>query len=164
MEEGMLVIMRKISKIIMVGSVFMGLCCSGLFADEAIQVIPKESGKNTALRKILDKEIDSLSQRMLEINDWIYHHPEPGFLEFKAAAMLIEELKKHQFFVEEGLPGLDDNFDRLKIIGGFPADYAGPKGIPTAFKAKYQGRSGHPVIGIAVEYDALRGNPPFHGC
>jgi amidohydrolase len=140
------------------------LCILSLFADEIPQVIPKETSENAALRKALDVEIDALSQRMLEINDWMYHNPEPGFLEFKAAAMLIEELKKHGFSVEEGVPGLDDRFDRLKVIGGFPVDYSGPPGLPTAFKAKFQGRSEHPVIGIVVEYDALRGNPPFHGC
>ena len=134
------------------------------FTDEKAQVIPKESAQNIALRKALDAEIESLSERMFEINDWIYHHPEPGFLEFEAAAMLIEELKKHGFTVDEGVPGLDENFDRLKVIGGFPADYSGPLGLPTAFKAKYKGSSAHPVIGIAVEFDALRGNPPFHGC
>jgi amidohydrolase len=133
-------------------------------AEETIQVIPKETRKNTTFRKALDKEIDGLSQRMFEINDWMYRNPEPGFLEFEAAAMLIDELKKHGFVVEEGVPGLDDEFDRLKVIGGFSPDYSGPPGLPTAFKAKYQGRSEHPVIGIAVEYDALRGNPPFHGC
>jgi len=37
-------------------------------------------------------------------------------------------------------------------------------GLLTAFKAKYLGSSEPPVIGIAVEYDALRENPPFHGC
>ena len=63
-----------------------------------------------------------------------------------------------------GVPGLETNFDRLKVIGGLPSGYAGPKGLPTAFKAKYKGKSESPVIGIAVEYDALRGNPPFHGC
>jgi amidohydrolase len=78
--------------------------------------------------------------------------------------MLIQELERYGFSVEEGVPGLDDNFDRLKVIGGFPPGYSGPPGLPTAFKAKYLGRTEHPVIGIAVEYDALRGNPPFHGC
>jgi len=131
---------------------------------EKIQVIPKESRKITGLRKAVDEKIDGLSARLIEMNDWMCHNPEPGFLEFKAAAMLIEELKKHGFEVEMGVPGLDPNFDRLKVEGGFPADYSGPPGLPTAFKAKFKGKSEHPVIGIAVEYDALRGNPPFHGC
>ncbi|NIO19583.1 MAG: hypothetical protein GTN76_02250, partial [Candidatus Aenigmarchaeota archaeon] len=83
-----------------------------------------------------DSEIDGLSARLIEINDWMYHNPEPGFLEFKASKMLIDELEKHGFEVERGVPGLDPNFDKLKTIGGFPADYSGPSGLPTAFKAK----------------------------
>lgn len=132
--------------------------------EQKTQVIPRETRKITTLRKIVDSEIDALSARLIEINDWMYHNPEPGFLEFKASKMLIDELKKHGFEVETGVPDLDPNFDKLKIIGGFPADYSGPSGLPTAFKAKYKGKNEHPVIGFAVEYDALRGNPPFHGC
>jgi len=132
--------------------------------EKKAQVIPKETRKITALRKAVDAEIEALSARLIEINDWMYHNPEPGFLEFKASKMLIDELKKHDFKVETGVPGLDPNFDRLKIIGGFPADYSGPPGLSTAFKAKYKGKAEHPVIGFAVEYDALRGNPAFHGC
>ncbi len=132
--------------------------------EKTLDVIPEESNEISALRKAVDEKIDELSKRLIEMNDWMYHHPESGFLEFKACAMLSEELKKNGFEVEMGVPGLDAEFDRLKIIGGLPADYSGPSGIPTAFKAKYKGKIEHPVIGFAVEYDALRGNPPFHGC
>ncbi|UCE40041.1 MAG: peptidase dimerization domain-containing protein [Candidatus Aminicenantes bacterium] len=155
---------NDISRILIIVVSLMILFGLTVLADVTIQDIPKESEKNASLRKALDAEIDALSHRMFELNDWMYHNPEAGFLEFKAAAMLIEELKKHGFTVEEGVPGLDDNIDRLKVVGGFPHEYSGPPGLPTAFKAKYQGHSEHPVIGIAVEYDALRGNPPFHGC
>jgi amidohydrolase len=134
------------------------------YSVEKLQLIPEESSKNSSLRKAVDAEIDALKGKMIEINDWMYHHPEPGFLEFEAAAMLVRELEQHGFIVERGVPGLDAEFDRLKVIGGFPVGYSGPPGMPTAFKAKYKGRSESPVIGIAVEYDALRGDPPFHGC
>lgn len=133
-------------------------------SSERPQTVPPETPRLKAMRKALDVEIDALSEGMIEINDWMYHNPEPGFLEFKAAEKLTEELKKHGFMVEMGIPGLDEEVDRLKVVGGFPSDYSGPPGIPTAFKAKYKGTSDHPVIGIAVEYDALRGSPPFHGC
>ena len=128
------------------------------------QVIPPEAANIGAVRKDIDSRIEALSSRMIEINDWMYINPEPGFLEFKAAAALTDELKKYGFQIEMGVPGLDPGFDRLKTVGGVPPDYSGPKGLPTAFKARYKGKSEHPVIGIAVEYDALRGNPPFHGC
>jgi len=135
-----------------------------LGAQQKPQVIPPESPQMTALRKELDAGVDALAARLIEMSDWMYHHPEPGYMEFQAAAMLTKELERHGFQVEMGVPGLDPGFDRLKIVGGLPADYSGPPGMPTAFKAKYKGRTQHPVIGIAVEYDALRGNPPFHGC
>lgn len=135
-----------------------------LGAQQKPQVIPAESPQVTALRRELDAGVDALAARLIEMSDWMYHHPEPGYMEFQAAAMLTKELERHGFQVEMGVPGLDPGFDRLKIVGGLPADYSGPPGMPTAFKAKYKGRTQHPVIGIAVEYDALRGNPPFHGC
>lgn len=128
------------------------------------QVIPPETPEMKTLRLEVDQEIDKLRDRLIEINDWLYHNPEPGFLEFQAADLLCSELEKHDFIIERGVPDLPPDFDRLKVVGGFPGDYDGPPGIPTAFKAKYKGKEEHPVIGIAVEYDALRGNPPFHGC
>jgi amidohydrolase len=132
--------------------------------EKSLDVLPEESNEISALRKAVDEKIDELSKRLIEMSDWMYYHPESGFLEFKASAMLSEELKKHGFEVEMGVPGLDAEFDKLKIIGGLPADYSGPSGIPTAFKARYKGKTEHPVIGFIVEYDALRGNPQFHGC
>lgn len=132
--------------------------------ENAARAIPEESRRTTELRASVDAEIDALAPRLLELNDWMYHNPESGFLEFEAARRLTEELESHGFEVQRGVPGLDPSFDRFKIVGGLAEDYDGPPGLPTAFKAKYQGREEHPVIGIAVEYDALRGNPPFHGC
>jgi aminobenzoyl-glutamate utilization protein B len=128
------------------------------------RVIPADSAKVQEVRKAVDVAIDALGPRMIEISDWMYHNPESGFVEFKSSAMLIDELKKHGFEVETGVPNLPAGHEKLKIIGGLPADYQGPQGLPTAFKAKYKGKVEHPVIGIMVEYDALRGNPPFHGC
>ncbi len=132
--------------------------------EEKPKILASESSKTTAIRKQVDAQIDELGPTLFEINDWMYNNPEPGFLEFKSSARLAEELEKHGFKIEWGVPGLPEDYDRLKIIGGLPPDYDGPAGLPTAFKAKYKGRSEHPVIGFAVEYDALRGDPPFHGC
>ncbi len=138
--------------------------CLSVGADQPPQVIPPESSQTTELRKAVDAEVDTLAPRLFELNDWMYKNPEPGFLEFEAAKALTEELAKHGFEVEMGVPGLDPSFDKFKTIGGIPADYSGPKGLPTAFKAKYKGKTESPVIALVVEYDSLRGNPPFHGC
>ena len=146
-------------------AVFLVFSASTLaFPQEKPQVMVKESKRVAELRKAVDAEIEALRVRLTEINDWMYHHPEPGFLEFEAARILIDELKAGGFEVEMGVPGLPADFDKLKVIGGFPEAYSGPPGIPTAFQAKYRGKSEKPVIGITVEYDALRGDPPFHGC
>jgi len=128
------------------------------------QVIPKETERTTQIRQQVDREIDGLADTLVAINDWMCQNPEPGFLEFKSAEKLCDELKKHGFVIEMGVPNLPEDFDRLKVVGGFPEGYSGPAGIPTAFKAKFEGKEERPVIGIAVEYDALRGDPPFHGC
>ncbi len=137
------------------------------FADDKADLlkdIPEESKKVGELRGEVDAEIDALTARMVEMSDFMYHNPEPAFLEFEAAKMLSGELEKHGFTVERGVPGLPENFDRLKVVGGFPAEYDGPPGIPTAFKAKFRNEADHPAVGVIVEYDALRGDPPFHGC
>lgn len=143
------------------------LCCAVCLVvtvAEKPQVIPQESARIAQMRFQMDRVIDGLSSWLYEINDWMYANPEPGFLEFKASAKLAEELETHGFVVEWGVPGLPEDYDRLKIVGGFPEDYEGPPGLPTAFKARFKGRTESPVIGIAVEYDALRGDPCFHGC
>jgi len=135
-----------------------------LAVEKKPQVITPESAKITKIRKQIDAQIDGLSSILFEINDWMYHNPEPGFLEVKSSARLVEELKRHGFDIEWGVPGLPQEYDKLKLVGGLPTGLDIPPGLPTAFKAKYKGLSVPPVIGIAVEYDALRGNPPFHGC
>jgi len=128
-------------------------------------VIPPEPAQITAIRKQVDAKIDAYHPRMIEMNDWMYHNPEPGFQEFKASKLLAGDLEKHGFQVEWGVPGLErawPEFDELKKVGGLPDDYNGPPYLPTAFRAKYKGRNEHPVIAIVVEYDALRAG--FHGC
>jgi amidohydrolase len=154
---------RKTISVILTFVLF-AVCPALAQSENAERVIPEESNRTTQLRETVDTEIDALASRLFELNDWMYHNPEPGYLEFEAARRLTEELEAHGFEVEMGVPGLDSSFDRYKIVGGVPEDYDGPPGMPTAFKAKYKGKEESPIIGIAVEYDALRGNPPFHGC
>jgi len=129
-----------------------------------VQVIPPETPHMTSMRKDFDAKLDAYGARVIEINDWLYHNPESGFLEFKAVELLTGDLKKNGFDLEMNVPGLDPNVDKMKIIGGLTPDYKGPGGLPTAFMARYKGRRESPVICFLVEYDALRGNPPFHGC
>ncbi|MFO8059736.1 MAG: hypothetical protein R6U70_03650, partial [Bacillota bacterium] len=123
-----------------------------------------EPAEVTSLREELDAEIDELMPELIELNDWMYHNPEPGFVEFRAAERLTNALKAQGFEVQMGVEGREEawpEFDRLKYAAGLPRDYDGPPGLPTAFRGRYRGEEASPVIAIVVEYDALRGDPPF---
>jgi aminobenzoyl-glutamate utilization protein B len=104
--------------------------------------------KKTAL-----KWIDENSNRIIEVSDEIWEYAELGLLEYKSARLLIKELEKHGFNIEEGVGGM-----------------------PTAFVASWG--NGKPLIGVMGEYDALPGlsqkkkpekepiktGEPGHGC
>ncbi len=62
----------------------------------------------------------------------MYEEPELAYNEVKACAWMCEALEKYGFKVEKG-----------------------PYGMPTAIRAEWG--SGHPVIGLLAEYDALPG-------
>jgi len=97
--------------------------------------------------------IEENRERLIEICDEIWEYAELGFVEFKSAKLLADELEKNGFRVEREVAG-----------------------IPTAFVATWG--SGRPVIGIMGEYDALPGvsnkavpvkaplidGGPGHGC
>jgi len=90
---------------------------------------------------------------VVEISDKIWELAELGLQEFKSSALLADALEENGFVVERGIAGM-----------------------PTAFMATYG--SGHPIIGIMGEYDALPGlsqkavphkeplveGAPGHGC
>ena len=67
-----------------------------------------------------------------DVSKQIWDFAEVGYKEVKSSAILIDELKKEGFTMEEGVAG-----------------------IPTAFVATYG--KGKPVISILAEYDALPG-------
>ena len=124
-----------------------------------------EADDLTRLRAELEAKIDAFHPRMIELNDWMYHNPEPAFLEWDSSRMLAEDLEARGFEVEWNVPGLAEawpEYDRLRYIGGLDESYEGDPYLPTAFRAKFRGRSESPIIGIVVEYDALRAG--FHGC
>jgi amidohydrolase len=123
-----------------------------------VSELPAETGTVTELKRALESEIEVLSSRMFEMNDWMYHNPEVGHQEVEAARMLSSELEAHDFEVVFGVEGLDTDFNR-ELIDRYDAD-----GMPTAFVAKHRGRIEHPVIAFVFEVDALRAEPAFHGC
>ncbi|HYW50268.1 MAG TPA: peptidase dimerization domain-containing protein [Gemmatimonadaceae bacterium] len=78
---------------------------------------------------------------LLALADDITKHPEIGFKETRSVKLLTDWLTAHDFDVTMG-------------SGGFA----------TAFTAKHRRTTTGPVLGIVVEYDALRGtNGDFHG-
>jgi aminobenzoyl-glutamate utilization protein B len=97
--------------------------------------------------------IEANRARLIEISDKIWEYAELGFVEFKSAKLLADELEENGFRVERGVAG-----------------------IHTAFVATWGSR--RPVIGIMGEYDALPGvsnkavplkdplidGGPGHGC
>ncbi|KPV64651.1 MAG: Thermostable carboxypeptidase 1 [Candidatus Bathyarchaeota archaeon BA1] len=84
-------------------------------------------------------EIDPIKTRIIEISDALHANPEIGHQEHKAAELLTSELERHGFKVEKHIAGM-----------------------PTAFKATYQGMSETPIVAFLAEYDALPGLG--HGC
>lgn len=142
------------------------LCVSALAAQNVakprdvipLSELPAETGTVAEMKRAVEAQIEALSQRMFEMNDWMYRNPEVGHEEVEAARMLGSELEAHDFRVSFGVDGLDDDFNQ-ELINRYNAG-----GMPTAFVAKHRGRSEHPVIAFVFEVDALRADPPFHGC
>ena len=76
--------------------------------------------------------IDRNAKIFCDVSDYIWENPELSLQEFKATARYCEELRKGGFTVTEGLCGMK-----------------------TAFCGSWG--SGHPIIGILGEFDALSG-------
>ena len=83
------------------------------------------------------------SGTMQGLSDYIGHHPEVGWQEFRSVDTLLKVLRHHGFVVDTNVAGLKT---------AFVARWVSPAG-------------GHgPVLGLIGEYDALRSTKePFHG-
>ncbi len=78
------------------------------------------------------KDIDGRTEELKQVNKAIWEFAEVGLEEHKSSALLVDKLKSAGFSVKTGVSGM-----------------------PTSFVASYG--SGHPIIGILAEYDALPG-------
>jgi amidohydrolase len=76
--------------------------------------------------------VDSFDGRLRDIAQRIHAHPELSFHEVKAQGWLTEPLEAAGFEVEKGIAGL-----------------------PTSFRATWEGSAGGPTIALLAEYDAL---------
>lgn len=87
----------------------------------------------------LFQQIESISEKLTDMSDYIHDHPEWDGKEYQAAALLTRALEDAGFSVERGIGGLE-----------------------TAFRGEFRKGTGGPVIGLLCEYDALEGLG--HGC
>lgn len=86
------------------------------------------------MRETILAAIEAEREKLNAISIEIGENPELGHEEYRASALLVEELKKHQFTVEVGTAGL-----------------------PTAFMGVYDSGLPGPSIAYLAEYDALAG-------
>ena len=84
------------------------------------------------MKNRIRQEIEQIREDLYKISQYIGKNPELGHEEYKAAKILTDELKRHQFKVEMGTAGL-----------------------PTAFEAIFDSGKPGPHIGFMAEYDAL---------
>ncbi|MBN2246513.1 MAG: amidohydrolase [Candidatus Aminicenantes bacterium] len=100
-----------------------------------IQAYPALGMNNSFLDKLKQdavKFIDLSQERLISVSDAVWEFAEIALLEYKSSQLLADLLEEEGFRVERGVAKL-----------------------PTAFVASFG--SGHPIIGILAEYDALPG-------
>ena len=93
--------------------------------------------------RVMARAASIWNEQMLGLSDWIGRHPETGWHEIMATDTLMKLLRRHGFTVDSGVAGL-----------------------ATAFTAKWDSPAGSdgPMLGLIMEYDALRGTQgAFHG-
>src|SRR6185437_11180077 len=104
-------------------------------------LVARLTAPNAARDQVAARARQLMDTELLAMGDDITRHPEIGFQEKRSVQILTDWLRKHDFTVKIGTPGL-----------------------PTAFVARYNKSSGAPNLGVIVEYDALRGTKgAFHG-
>lgn len=91
------------------------------------------------MKRDIEENLGSIQEKLWEMSDYLYHHPELGDQEYESMKLLTDFLKEHGFHVEKGL------VERQ-----------------TAFKAVYDSGKSGPTIAYLAEYDALPG--VGHGC
>src|ERR1700712_3589086 len=104
-------------------------------------LVTRLTGANRERDQVVARAKELMDKELLTLSDDIATHPEIGFEEKRSVSKLTDYLRQHNFSVETGTAGLS-----------------------TAFVAKFKQNNGNPVLGIILEYDALRGTKgAFHG-
>jgi hypothetical protein len=99
-------------------------------------LVAKLTAEDTTRDRVVGRAKQVMEFELLAMSDDITCHPEIGFKETYAVQRLTDFLRRH-------------NFEIIMGTGGFE----------TAFVARFKGNRGRPVMGIILEYDALRGGP-----
>src|SRR5882762_6454538 len=104
-------------------------------------IVARLTGPSADRDRVAARAKELMDKELLALADDIATHPEIGFEEKRSTSKLTDYLRQHNFSIETGTAGLS-----------------------TAFVAKFKGNNGSPVLGIILEYDALRGTKgAFHG-
>ncbi len=104
-------------------------------------LVTRLTGPNAARDQVVARARELMDKELLALADDIATHPEIGFEEKRSVSKLTDYLRQHNFSIETGTAGLS-----------------------TAFVAKFKQNNGGPVLGVILEYDALRGTKgAFHG-
>jgi amidohydrolase len=104
-------------------------------------MVTRLTGPNADRDQVVARAKELMDKELLTLSDDIATHPEIGFEEKRSVSKLTDYLRQHNFSVETGSGGL-----------------------ATAFVGKFKGNNGSPVLGVILEYDALRGTKgAFHG-
>jgi amidohydrolase len=104
-------------------------------------LVSRLTGPNAARDQVVARAKELMDKELLALADDIAMHPEIGFEEKRSVSKLTDYLRQHNFSIETGTAGLS-----------------------TAFVAKFKQNNGSPVLGVILEYDALRGTKgAFHG-
>lgn len=103
--------------------------------------VERLSAPNAARDQVTARARELMTSELLAMGDDLTRHPEIGFEEKRSVAILVQYLERHNFEIQAGVANL-----------------------PTAFVGRFKGNRGAPVLGIILEYDALRGTKgAFHG-
>src|SRR4051812_47203560 len=104
-------------------------------------LVSKLTAANADRDQVTARTKELMDKELLALADDIATHPEIGFEEKRSVSKLTDYLRQHNFSIETGSGGLS-----------------------TAFVAKFKQNNGSPVLGVILEYDALRGTKgAFHG-
>src|SRR5438105_1087198 len=88
-------------------------------------LVAKLTGPNAARDGVVSRAKELMDTELLALGDDITRHPEIGFEEKRSVQLLTDYLKKHDFTVQMGTPGLT-----------------------TAFVARYNKNNGAPNLGV----------------